>query len=76
MSDPVPLVYIARDRKCYLITDDSTTFLSVASEWKERLTPYTGLAIYESKEAASKDYQIIDFEKTKEYQDLMQMIRK
>ena len=76
LSDPVPLVYISKDKKCYLITSDSTKFLSFASEWKEKLTPYTGIAIYDSKEAASKDYLIIDFEKTKEYQDLMDMIRK
>ena len=74
LRDPVPLVYITKDRKCYLITSHSSTFLSIASEWKEQLTPYTSLTIYVSKVEAAKDYQIIDLEKTKDYQNLMQMM--
>ena len=76
LSDPIPLVYISKDRKCYLITNDSTVFLSIVSDWKSKLTPCTDIVIYSSKEEARKDYQIIDFEKTKEYQDLMDMTRK
>lgn len=71
LRDSVPLVYISTDRKAYLITEDSSEFLSIASEWKEKLTPYDGVALYASKEDALKDYSIIDFEQTEVYKQHM-----
>ena len=64
---PVPLIYISADLKVYLITEDSSEFLSIASEWREKLTPYDGITLYASKEDARKEYPIIDFEKTASY---------
>ena len=74
MRDPVPLVYISADRKAYLITEDSSKFLSIASEWREKLTPYDRIALYASKEDARKDYPIIDFEQTEVYKRHMAQI--
>ena len=48
----------------------------IASEWKDRLIPFDGVTLYASKEKAKQEYEIIDFEKTKEYQDLMEMINR
>ena len=74
LRDPVPLVYISSDRKTYLITEDSSEFLSIVSEWKGKLTPYDGIALYASKEDARKDYPIIDFEQTEVYKRHMALI--
>ena len=74
LRDSVPLVYISSDQKTYLITEDSSKFLSIASEWKEKLTPYNGVALYASKEDARKDYPIIDFEQTEVYKRHMAQI--
>ena len=73
---PVPLIYISPNRKAYLITEDSSEFLSIASEWREKLTPYDGITLYESKEDAKKDYPIIDFEKTEVYKRHIKMFGK
>ena len=74
LSDPIRLVYISPDRQCYLITQDATEFLSIVSEWRDRLIPFDGVTLYASKEKAKQEYEIIDFEKTKEYRDLIEMI--
>lgn len=76
LSDPISLVYISQDMHCYLITKDATEFLSIVSEWKSRLVPFEGVMLYTSKEKAKQEYEIIDFEKTKEYRDLMEMINR
>ena len=67
LRDSVTLIYISAERKAYLITKDSSKFLSIASGWKETLTAYDGIALYASKEDARKDYPIIDFEQTEVY---------
>lgn len=74
LRDSVPLIYISAERKAYLITEDSHKFLSIASKWKEKLTPYDGVALYASKEDALKDYSIIDFEQTEVYKQHMAQI--
>ena len=76
LRDPVPLIYISADRKCYLLTKDATEFLSIVSNWKVKLTPYDAVTLYPSKDDARKDYQIIDFEKTEQYQKLREMMKK
>lgn len=76
LRDPVPLIYISAERNAYLITEDSSEFLSIAAEWKVRLTPYDGITLYKSKEDAKIDYPIIDFEKTETYHNLMKMKNK
>lgn len=74
LRDSVPLIYISAERKAYLITEDSRKFLSIASKWKEKLTPYDGVALYASIEDALKDYSIIDFEQTEVYKQHMAQI--
>lgn len=74
LHESVPLIYISAERRAYLITEDSSQFLSIASKWKEKLTPYDGVALYASKEDALKDYSIIDFEQTEVYKQHMAQI--
>lgn len=76
LRDPVPLIYISADRKAYLITEDSSKFLSIASKWRDRLTPYDGISLYASKEDARKEYPIIDLEQTESYKRHMELFGK
>lgn len=76
LSDAIPLVYISPDRRCYLITNDATEFLSIVSDWKSRLSAFDGVTLYASEEQAKAEYEIIQFEKTEAYQNLMKMINK
>lgn len=68
LSGSARLVYISPDRHTYLITDNSSEFPSIVSDWKTRLSPFDGSRLYTSKEKAKEDYDIIDFEKTKAYE--------
>lgn len=76
LRDSVTLIYISADQKAYLITEDSSVFLSIASEWKEKLTPYDGITLYKSKEDARKEYPIIDLEQTELYKRHMELFGK
>lgn len=73
LSDKIPLIYIAPDKACFLITEDGSQFLSIASEWKNHLKPYDGVKIYPSKEAAMADYPITNVVDTPEYKKFVQM---
>ena len=74
LCDSVPLVYISPSLECYLITQDSAQFLSIAPQWKKHLVPYYGVTLYPSKEAAMEDFPIINVVDTLEYQELMKMV--
>ena len=76
MSDSICLVYISPDRKCYLLTKDATEFLTIVSDWSGRLTPYDGVTLYPTKDKAREKYEIIDFEKTGQYQTLKNMMKR
>lgn len=76
LHDSVPLIYISAERKAYLITEDSSEFISIASKWRERLTPYDGVSLYASKEDARKEYLIIDLEQTESYKRHIEMFGK
>lgn len=76
LRESVRLVYISKERECFLITGDSRKLISMASSWKSALIPCDDIQIYDSEDSARKDYPIIDFEKTKEYEKLMNMKRK
>lgn len=73
LSDSICLVYISTDRKCYLITNDATEFLSIVSDWKGRLTPYDGIKLYTSEDKAKEEYDIINFEETEQYHKFKEM---
>lgn len=76
LHDRVPLVYIAPNLKCFLITQDSTQFLSIVPHWKEQLQPYDGVKLYASKEAAMVDFPITDVIETPEYQNLLKLMNR
>ena len=76
LCDSVPLIYISAARNAFLITEDSSEFLSIASEWKVRLTPYDGITLYKSKKDARKVYPITDFKQTEAYKRHMELFGK
>ena len=67
LRDGGPMIYISPEKECFLITEDSSRFLSIASHWRNRLIPYDGVKLYTTKDLAKAEYNIIDFEKTPEY---------
>ena len=71
LSDSICLVYISPDRKCYLLTKDATEFLTIVSDWR-----YDGVTLYPTKDKAREKYEIIDFEKTEQYQTLKNMMKR
>ena len=74
LSDSVPLIYISLEKKCFLITSDSTQFLSIAPHWKDLLIPYNCVTLYPSKEAAMQDFPIVNVVDTPQYRELMKMM--
>lgn len=56
----MPLVYVSPERNCLLITEDSTSFLSIAPVWRQRLRPYDGVQLFPSRSEAAKYYNILD----------------
>ena len=74
LSESVPLIYISPKKTCFLITSDSTQFLSIASQWKKHLAPYDGVTLYPSKEAAMADFPITNVVDTPEYQELLKLM--
>lgn len=74
LSHSVPLIYLSPDRECFLITADSTQFLSMASQWKKNLVPYNGVRLYPSKEEAMADFPIVNVVDTPEYQLLLEQM--
>ena len=73
LHSKIPLIYISPTQECFLITEDATQFLSIASEWKTHLTPYDGVRLYPSKAAAMADFPIVNIVDTPEYQQLLAM---
>ena len=69
----IPLIYISPTQECFLITEDATRFLSIAAEWKTRLTPYHEVKLYPSKAAAMEEFPIVNIVDTPEYQQLLEI---
>lgn len=74
LSESVPLIYISHKKECFLITSDSTQFLSIASQWKKQLVPYMDVTLYPSKAAAMADFPIVNVVDTPEYQELLKLM--
>ena len=60
LQEDIPICYIDKDRKCYLIAENGRDFLARVSDWKSRKTLYTDVEFFESREAAQKKYEFLD----------------
>lgn len=59
-GEDTPVIYIDADRNCWKIADNIHLFLSVKPGWKREMTPYDGLKIYTSMEAAKAELEFVD----------------
>ena len=55
------IAYIAPDRTVYLAAENGQAFLENAPFWKDRLTPFSGIELFENIDQAKSKYQFIDF---------------
>jgi len=62
-SDKVPICYIDKNRKCFLIAHSGKEFLEEIGHWKEHLVPCEKVEFFPSKEEAEKNYEILDPQK-------------
>lgn len=58
LGESKPLYYIDRQRRCYLITNDSSAFLSMGKAWREALVPTDAIEVFDSYEQACEQYPI------------------
>ncbi len=59
MESDLPICYIDKDRKIYLLASDLKEFLKNCENWKVKLKPCGEIEIFTSKEEASKKYNFI-----------------
>ena len=56
----IPICYIDVAKRCYLIAANGRDFLRNVHQWKEMLTPYTGIELFDSFEVAQKRHEFLD----------------
>lgn len=71
LREATPLVYISPERNCFLITQDSSRFLSIADRWRSCLSPWAGIRLFASKAQAKEAFNIVDLEETSVYRQHM-----
>ena len=59
MESDLPICYIDKDRKTYLIAADLKEFLENCKNWKSELKLCEAIEIFTSKEEANKKYTFI-----------------
>ena len=57
-----PLYYIDRDRKCYLITENSGEFLEMGRNWREKMVPTDSIEVFANRAEAEQKYRIWEWE--------------
>lgn len=60
LQGDIPICYIDRNKRCYLIADNGKEFLKKADQWKENLAPYGDIEFFESFDAAREKYEFLD----------------
>ena len=60
LGEDAPVVYVDRNRKCWQIAENIPLFSAICPDWKRNMTPYNGLKIYASLEAAKADLEFME----------------
>lgn len=60
LQEDIPICYIDKDRKCYLIAENGRDFLAKVSDWKSGMVLYQEVEFFDSKEDAQKKYEFLD----------------
>ncbi len=65
-----PLYYIDRDKKCWLITDNSGQLLDMGRAWREKMIRTDMIDVFASREEAEQKYKIWEWEELLKEGDL------
>lgn len=60
LQSDLPICYIDKNKKCFLIANSGKEFLETGNNWKRDLEPYDGIVFYESKLEAEKELRFIN----------------
>lgn len=60
LQGDIPICYIDKDKKCYLIADNGRDFVTNACNWRSKMTLYTDIEFFKSQKAAQKKYEFLD----------------
>jgi hypothetical protein len=60
LQENIPICYIDKDKKCYLIADNGNDFIANASNWKSNMTEYTDIEFFNSLSVAQEKYEFLD----------------
>lgn len=74
LNTHLPIGYISRERKCFLIAASGHSFVENMDRWKQLLKPYAELMLFDSKETAKKEKRFLDCEAVKMEMDRISML--
>lgn len=60
IESDMPICYIDKDKKVFLIADSLKEFIENSKDWKKRLKPYNKIELFASKEEANEKYDFFD----------------
>lgn len=60
LQKEIPICYIDKDKKCYLIADSGKEFLEHVRQWKSHWTPCADIEFFASLDAAQEKYEFLD----------------
>lgn len=60
LQKDIPICYIDKEKKCYLIAENGKDFLDNVHQWKERMTSYADIEFFETFEAAREKYEFME----------------
>lgn len=65
-----PLYYIDRERRCWLITEDSGELLGMGTSWRKRMVPTDAICVFENRAEAETQYKIWEWKELLKEGDL------
>ncbi len=63
MESNMPIGYIDKDKKCYLISNNSKDFMKRVADWKNHLSIYEDMMIFGDIEDAKRVLEFFDFQR-------------
>ena len=60
LQSDAPVVYIDAQRRVYMLAERGAEFVANAGNWREKLVPWEGIRLYNSREEAEKDIEFLE----------------
>lgn len=60
LGSNAPICYINKNKECFLIADNFSSFINKPENWKETMKPYIEIEIFGSMEEAKIKYEFLD----------------